>query len=338
MIIMKKILINLRTSMKFLILVCIGTILVVGAVSFLYKPIYAVTLDGEFLGYCANKGKLEKNINNYIENGNGDNDSLAFVSVDKMPTYKLCLLKRGVTTNDDEIFETVKSTGVSYYKYYAILEDDEEKAYVADFETAESVVKELKKKNSNNVDDITITEKYDTELEGFTSSEKVISSLYEKKIIKPKNTNINIARTSSGKVSTSRNMSNTKVNLGVSLIRPVSGRISSRFGHMSRVRSGSHTGLDIAAPSGTGVKAAAAGTVTFAGWKGSYGYMVAISHGNGIQTYYGHCSKLYVKVGQKVKQGEKISAVGSTGNSTGPHLHLEVRVNGVAHNPQNYVY
>ena len=66
--------------------------------------------------------------------------------------------------------------------------------------------------------------------------------------------------------------------------------------------------------------------------------MLVISHGNGIETYYGHCSKLYAKVGQTVSQGEVISAVGNTGNSTGPHLHIEIRVNGVAYNPQNYLY
>ena len=104
------------------------------------------------------------------------------------------------------------------------------------------------------------------------------------------------------------------------------------------MRSGDHTGLDIGAPTGTPIKAAASGTVTFAGVKKSYGYMVVISHGDGIETYYGHCSKLYVTAGEKVSQGEVIAAVGSTGNSTGPHLHLEVRVNGVAYNPQNYVY
>ena len=78
--------------------------------------------------------------------------------------------------------------------------------------------------------------------------------------------------------------------------------------------------------------------MTFAGYKGSYGYMVVISHNNEIETYYGHCSKLYVTAGQKVNQGDTIAAVGNTGNSTGPHLHLEIRVNGVAYNPQNYLY
>ena len=66
--------------------------------------------------------------------------------------------------------------------------------------------------------------------------------------------------------------------------------------------------------------------------------MVAVSHGNGVLTYYGHCSKLYVSAGKTVRQGESIAAVGSTGNSTGPHLHFEIRVNGVAYNPQRYLY
>ena len=66
--------------------------------------------------------------------------------------------------------------------------------------------------------------------------------------------------------------------------------------------------------------------------------MIVITHSNGVQTYYGHCSKLYVSAGTTVSQGQTIAAVGSTGNSTGPHLHLEVRANGVAYNPQNYVY
>ena len=141
-----------------------------------------------------------------------------------------------------------------------------------------------------------------------------------------------------GAVSIARKLSGKKVALGISLARPVSGTITSRFAANSRIRSGSHTGLDIAAPTGTKIGAAADGTVTFAGWKGSYGKMIVISHGNGVQTYYAHCSSISVKVGQTVKQGQKIGAVGSTGNSTGPHLHLEVRVNGVAYNPQNYVY
>ena len=118
----------------------------------------------------------------------------------------------------------------------------------------------------------------------------------------------------------------------------LSGIITSRFGESSSRRTSKHTGLDIGASTGTKIKACADGTVTFSGYKGSYGYMVVINHGNGIETYYAHCSKLYANVGDKISQGDVIAAVGNTGNSTGPHLHLEIRVNGIAYNPQNYLY
>jgi len=89
---------------------------------------------------------------------------------------------------------------------------------------------------------------------------------------------------------------------------------------------------------GTPIKVVADGTVSYAAYHYSYGNLLIINHANGVQTYYAHCSKLYVSVGQKVTQGQTIAAVGSTGNSTGPHLHLEIRVNGTAQNPQNYLY
>lgn len=341
---MKKILIKIRTSMKFLILVSIGTFLILGLVAFLYKPIYSVTLDGELLGYCAQKSKLQAKIDEYIENGDEENDNIAFVQLDTMPTYKLCLLKRGITTNDEEIYQKIAEKGVTYYKYYAILEDDEEKAYVSDFTTAEEVVQELKDKNSDNIDNIQILEKYETELADFVQAEEAVASLYKEKPVEQTITKVAKTNTtkksssSSGSFSTSTNISKSKVSLGISLIKPITGTITSRFGSVSSVRSSAHTGLDISAPAGSSIKAAASGTVTWSGYKGSYGYLAVITHSNGIQTYYGHCSKLYVSAGQTVSQGETIAAVGSTGNSTGPHLHFEIRVNGVAYNPQNYVY
>jgi len=343
---MKKLLIKIRISIKFFLLVSIATFLIASIVAFVYKPIYSVTLKGQLIGYCTQKSKLQTKIDNYVENGDQKNQNVAFVEIDEMPKYNLCLLKRGITTNDDEIFERVKRTGTTYYKYYAILEDDEEKVYVSDFEIAESVVQELKNKESNNIDNIQILEKYETNLADFVDSEQAIASLYKEKEAEPvvqvatkNNSNKTTTPTITSKsFSTATNISKSTVPLGISLIKPITGTISSRFGAVSSIRSSAHTGLDIASPKGTPIKAASSGTVTWAGYKGSYGYLVVISHTNSVQTYYGHCSKLYVSAGQTVSQGETIAAVGSTGNSTGPHLHFEIRVNGVAYNPQNYVY
>ena len=78
--------------------------------------------------------------------------------------------------------------------------------------------------------------------------------------------------------------------------------------------------------------------VTNASYQGAYGNLIKVDHGNGIETWYAHTSKMYVKVGEKVTAGQIIGAVGSTGNSTGAHLHFEIRINGQHVNPQNYLY
>lgn len=338
---LKKVLIHTRRGIKFIILFLIATFLIIGAVAFLYKPTYSVHINGQQVGYTANKSELQKKINEYVENGDGSNKNIAFVQVDSLPEYKLCLLKRNVVTNDKEIYQKTISGGIPYYRYYAILDNNEEKYYVSSFEEAEKVVNDLKEKGSTNIESISISEKYETDLKTLTSTEEVVSKLYVepvKTVTVAKNANAGSRARASGSVNTSSKISGGKASLGISLIRPVSGTITSRFGVSSNIRRSSHTGLDIAAPTGTPVKAAASGTVTFSGWKGSYGNMLVISHGNGVQTYYGHCSKLYAKNGQKVSQGDVVASVGSTGNSTGPHLHLEIRVNGTAYNPQNYIY
>ena len=335
----KQILVFARKSIKLTILIAVSVFLIICAVALFFKPIYSVTINGEAVGYSKDKSKLQSRINKYMESGEGtEENQVAFVQVDNLPEYKMCLLKRNIVTNDDEIFDKIKQSGVIYYKYYAILEGEEERAYVSDFSQAEEIINELKEKNSNNVDQISIMEMYDTDLKEFSEVEATVASLYQEKVVVQEPIKVAKSTIVTGKVNTSTNISYQKVPLSLNLIRPISGTITSRFGSKSSLRVSDHTGLDIGATIGTPVKAAASGTVTFAGFKGSYGYLLVISHGNGIETYYGHCSKLYASVGQMVEQGEVVSAVGNTGNSTGPHLHLEIRVNGVAYNPQNYLY
>ena len=123
-------------------------------------------------------------------------------------------------------------------------------------------------------------------------------------------------------------------------IYPVSGRVSSSFGRRKAPKKGAstyHKGMDFAVPTGTAIRATSGGVVTKAGWGSGYGYVVYIRHPDGKESRYGHCSKVLVKAGQSVKQGEKIALSGNTGISTGPHLHFEILVGGSQVNPLKYL-
>ena len=318
--VIKKGVIHIRRSLRIVILFGIATSIIIGILAFFYKSAYIVTYNGEFVGYVDSKSKLQERINKFIDNGGQDNPNIAYVQIESTPKYEFTFLKRNIPTNDDEIYKAITSSGVTYYNYFALQLDEEEKYYVSNYTEAEEILNQLKDKDSENIDNIKIIEKYDTTIQDFTSVDECVEGLYVEK-------EHEITYYDSGTYIPS---------LGLSFIEPVQGVISSRFGIRPR---DNHKGLDIANSSGTPIVAAASGTVTYAQYNsGGYGNLVIISHGNGIQTYYGHNSQLYVTAGQTVTQGQVISAMGSTGISTGPHLHWEVRINGVAQNPQNYMY
>ncbi len=299
---MRKFLIGLRTSIKIIALFVISLVIIFTVAMCVYKPIYSVKLNGQEIGYSKDKAKLQARILDYVENGNGDN--VAFVQIKNMPEYKLCFLKRGIETNDDEIYNKVIGDGISYYKYYALLLNHEEKLYVSTFEEAESIVNSLKEKNSNNVDSLSIEEKWGTEKKEFTDKEKAVSTLYEEKKVVVATTK------SSGSGVTRAKVGTGYKDAGIKFIKPIAGTVSSRYGPRWGT---THKGTDIAAPTGTPIKAAAAGTVTFAGKSGTtYGNLVIISHGNGVQTYYAHCSSVVTKVGAQVGQGDLIAKCGAT--------------------------
>jgi murein DD-endopeptidase MepM/ murein hydrolase activator NlpD len=121
---------------------------------------------------------------------------------------------------------------------------------------------------------------------------------------------------------------------------PIIGSVASEFGlRRDPIHGGAanHTGIDIKASTGAPVRATGAGTVTRSDYFGGYGYTVVINHGYGIETLYAHNSQLLAKRGDKVKRGDIIARAGSTGRSTGPHVHYEVIVNGTPRNPRNYL-
>ena len=238
------------------------------------------------------------------------------------------LINRTQETNEGEIINKIEENLEITYKYYEIALNNQALEQVNTIEDAEELVKEIKEEKSEDVD-LSIIEKY-TEKEDEVQVKEI--ELAKTDI----QSTINKMEEEQKKKEQEEKMPSVN---GIKLaVKPVSGTISSRYGVSSSLRKSTHTGLDIAAPSGTPIKVVSNGTVTSASYNGAYGNLVKIDHGNGIETWYAHTSKMYVSVGQKVSAGDVIAAVGSTGNSTGAHLHLEIRINGQHVNPQNYLY
>ena len=312
---------------KVIAIVISGFLLILAIIFIKYKPVYEVTIAGENLGYI---GKIEE-FKNLIEEKiiNQEGEYIADVSLIQEPEYKLSLLKRTSNLNEDEVIEKLKTSDtVITYRYYEVALNSETKSYVKTLEEAEKIVNEIKEEFSNdNLElDLQISEKYTESIENVDTNSLEIAT----------------ANVESGAKEIKENKENENAlaivnNIKLSVL-PVTGRITSRYGERSSLRRSTHTGLDIACTTGTDIKVVSNGTVTFSGKKGSYGNLIIVDHGNGVETWYGHCSKLYAKVGDAITAGDVIAAVGSTGNSTGPHLHFEIRINGECVNPQNYVY
>lgn len=283
-----------------------------------YKPVYAVTLGDQNVGYIENVEEFEKEVEDNVINYTAKNvDS---VEVKETPSYDLTFVKREEKTNEQEIIIAMQKDMDITYKYFEIALEDEVIDSVDTKEQAEAIVNELKEKDEDV--DLTITEKTTKNPEDIKTDEVEVAK-----------SNI------STKIEEKEMEDAVAVVEGIKFAKlPVTGTISSRYGVSSRIRSSTHTGLDIATSSGTPISVVADGTVTCAQYSGAYGNLVKVSHGNGVETWYAHTSKMYVTVGQEVKAGDIIAAVGSTGNSTGPHLHFEIRINGNHVNPQNYMY
>ena len=302
-----------------------------------YNILFKVTINGEAIGYVTNKYEIEEEINNYIES---EEEGVAFRNLEVETKYEPKFVSNQ-SSNKEEVLEKIKENISTTYTAYGITIDDEIKTYVGTEEEADKIVADLQDEYKDKLAlNIGVKQIFEKEKIDTVEETVAISKL------KTENIDVKVAQIEeeakkveeAKKAEESSNKTTTTNNKVVVAVRPISGgKITSRFGERSSVRSSAHTGLDLAAPTGTTIKAAASGKVIFAGYKGSYGYMIKIECDNGYEMWYAHCSKLYVSAGVRVSAGDKIAAVGSTGNSTGSHLHFEIRKNGKALNPQNYL-
>lgn len=295
----------------------IALVTIIAIILIKFKPAYAVSINGEELGYIKNENNFQEKVDENILNS--ENEKVAFVELDNID-YSFSLVSKK-QINEEAVLAKLQDNAQNVYKVYEIadLNNSESTVYVDSMEEAESIVASLK-------------EKYKV-----LEPELVINTIYTKSLDEE---SIKVAKeTISNNLDEELQQKSKSVNGVYLACKPVSGTITSRFGATESIRNHTHLGIDIGAPGGKAIKATAAGKVKSAGWNnGGYGNLVIIDHGNGVQTYYGHCSKIYVSAGSEVNAGDVIAAVGSTGNSTGNHLHFEIRLNGKQVNPQKYVY
>lgn len=299
-----------------------------------YKPVYSVLVDGEFVGYVDSKTKLQQGLEEYLQQG--DSERVGYIILNTKPTYEFNIVKKDIVTKDEEILETIKASCDVYFRLYAINVNDEEVGVVESLLDAQQIVDKVNnaQKNYTKKANVMISEKYEKEYEAIQDLELAANDIIEP--LKKKNEElVKKVQTYAAKTVVPQEIldalkqSTADLTFGLPLSSYV---VTSRYGWR---RSGYHTGCDYAAPLGTPISAVEDGIVTCAEWKGNYGYLVKIQHSGGFETYYAHCSRFACNVGDQVKKGDIIAYVGSTGNSTGPHCHLEIRYDGQTIDPQS---
>ena len=327
----KKLKFYTKEFLKFFNITMIALGIIIAIILIKYKPMYKVSISGEELGYVENKQALEETVKEEITENT--DKTIEDISLNKEPEYELKLVSRTENTEEKEVVQELKEEATVTYKYYEIAVQETVVEKVNTSEEAEELVNEIKEENDSEEIDLSIVEKYTQNEEEANTSDLEVAKANVQETVQTA-----IEEIEQQKEEEERWNALPSIN-GIKLaVTPIEGTITSRYGVSSSIRKSTHTGLDISAVTGTDIKVVADGTVISAGYSGSYGYLVKVDHGNGVETWYAHTSKMYVKKGDTVKAGDVIAAVGSTGNSTGPHLHLEIRVNGEHVNPQNYLY
>lgn len=321
---------------KIILTMLVALILIAAIILASYKPVYTVLINGEEKGYVTSKKKLQHDIEEYLQKG--DSEKVGYILLNDRPEYEFNLVRKEIKTKDNEILAGIINSCDVFYKVYAVDVNDEEICKVDSLQTAQTIVDKVNKEQEGYTKKATIkiSEKYEKQISTVDDLEVVVNNIIEP--IKKENESLVKKYTkyaSSKKVS--KEVLNSLLNSNVELTfsYPVTGYIvTSRYGWR---RSGFHTGIDYAVNYGTPIYASEDGVVTCSQWSGNYGYLVKLQHAGGFETRYAHCSRFAVSVGDEVKKGDVIAYVGSTGNSTGPHLHLEIRYKGQSIDPETLV-
>lgn len=316
-----------KQTRNFIKIILLFAILLFLCIFLKYKPAYAVIYNNKIIGYAENKEELQQRIDNDILKS--EDEAVAFVVLDNVD-YSFQFASRELI-NDDEILSELKSNSKNYYQVFEVTDEDDESeensVFFNSIEDANEYVDSIKNTYSKIETKLAITTLY---VENEVTDEAI--QLAKAKVTEKLDAELQ------EKEEQERIESQTVNGIYLACLPVTDYTITSRYGADESIRDHTHKGLDLAADYGEDIHAAADGIIKVADWWDGYGNLIIIDHGNGIETYYGHCSKLYVSEGQTVKAGDVVAAVGSTGDSTGNHCHFEIRIDGTQVNPQNYLY
>lgn len=297
-----------------------------------YKPAVKTYINGNFIGYFTSEQDFDEVYNNLVTEKQNIDPNVK-VYLESEPTFETSYIKNQLLL-EQNLYTNLRSEVKTEYTIYNVAVDDEIKMTFNSKDDANNYAEKLKTEVSKL--NIEVKEEKKEELENITTIERADAILKDivdrnKPVEKPKpiytntyNAYANLTAPTIG--------AEFVAATGSGVWPTVERRINCHY-----MGYAGHTGIDIGGAIGTAIYAYRSGTVTFSGWGTGYGKYVKIDHGDGMVTYYAHCSELLVSSGQTVEEGQMICKIGMTGYTTGPHLHFEIRLNGVPVNPYQYI-
>lgn len=313
---------NKYPARKGIIILILFIIMVVGAyvglIFSLFKPYYKFFIDDKFIGYYESYEDYEKHYNEIVSKTSENNYEITKY-FSKEPYFEKTYVKPKYVEQFNN-YTLIEENINKDYTIYKIIVNNEIQMYTKTNEKAEQIIEKIKKEVKEETD--------------FKIEKTIVKNLNDIQT-EEENEEIQKRIINANKKVTSRGSSINRKSQSYNFIWPTNSKnITSYYG----ARWGkTHTGIDIGIPTGSNIVATKNGKVIYSGWCGNYGYYIKIDHGNGIVSAYAHNSKLLVETGQEVNQGQIIAYSGSTGNSTGPHCHFEIIINGSFQNPLNYL-
>jgi murein DD-endopeptidase MepM/ murein hydrolase activator NlpD len=324
------------STLKFILITTTMFVLILSAVVVtvlnMYKPTLKVTLNNKFLGYFANEEEFEDVYNTLVAEKK-QLDPEVKVYLESEPAFEDAYIRDALIAKQN-VYTALREEIKTEFTIYHVNINDKKEMTFNNKDDANKYVEDLKKEVPKVKSEV-ICEKVNA-LSEMTSLE-VANNIFKDVVSRNKPVIVRQPTYYPPATTTSATASADIASVAAAQggIWPTTTRyISSPYGWRG---ASMHTGIDLAGPRGLPIYAYKSGLVTFSGWNGNYGYMVKVDHGNGVSTWYAHSSQLLVNAGDTVSQGQTIALMGSTGWSTGSHLHFEIRINGGAVNPYPYI-